>query len=1031
MERSQISRTLRQEAAISRVAAILSRESFDSRSALGRRVCAEFGFPDARGRPRLAGCMKAPGVLAERVPGIALPPPKAPAARAGPRLLDAGVPEPEGVPAHPSLVAGLRVAPVAARGDRAVWNTLMAREHPHGMTTFAGHQVRYLVGSDHGWPGAAGFSAAALRVAAWDRWIGWDDAARRARLDRVTCLNRFLVRPSVRCPHLASHVLGRVLRRLPGDFEARYGFRPWLVGSFADEGYEGICLRAAGFLCVGRTEGRGRQDRGKLRAATVKTVLMRPPERSWRRRLGVPFVDHAPSLEPGEGPGAESRAENGSGGAPLGDRRLSARLAKSAGLLAAHPGRKINASSDSGTGEIAGFHRLVEASAGSEVTVPNILAPHRGRTVRRIRGQRTVLAVQDGTDLNFARRPGCDGLETVGRNRATSSTLGLHMHATLAVTDTGLPLGLLKLGFDPQAKDAGKAEKAKEAERRRRTERWLEGFDDTADAARGVGGRTRVVSVCDREGDIFELFDRRRRRPRVDLLVRAQHDRSLGGGGPKLFAAMSGGAPDGMVDVEIRALTARPKDRRPARTGRLAACELRFRRVTLPATETFPDADPVTVNAVHIRETAPPEGEEPVQWRLLTTLGVGSAEDAAGVVGLYLQRWRVEDFFRVLKSGCRVEFLLFRTAERLRRAIAINAVIAWRIMTMTLLGRQVPDCDPRLMFTDTELAFLRDYASRYGLKAPERLGDARAPGRASRRMPAPEGRPGAREPGHVARPDAPDQRLAGPRDRLPGRPETRAARTGIAHCHADLCILGRSRPPAVHITAGLASLVSGVPSACLPATSSPRIAMPVPSMERYMRGSGGARHLLPPGPSRPPAPAPGPAAGVPRRRTGSGNARAAPQPGRGKDFGAALDPVTGEPAVMRAHQRRMHGHPVLRQALQIRHRVRRPTHIAAVASRHGPRSFGCPGQCAGRFARFWSHAPASESADEKRGCQKIGIHPSTGSPRSARETRRRRSFWRPTAGTGRWRTPTTAQCPRSGASGPSGDAFSAPGEVIR
>ena len=289
------------------------------------------------------------------------------------------------------------------------------------------------------------------------------------------------------------------------------------------------------------------------------------------------------------------------------------------------------------------------------------------------------------------------------------------MHATLAVTDTGLPLGLLRLGFDPAGGPSGE---------RRRTERWLEGFDDTADAAREVGGRTRVVSVCDREGDIFELFDRRRRRPRVDLLMRAQHDRSLGGGGPKLFAAMSGGAPDGMVDVEIRALTARPKDRRPARTGRLAACELRFRRVTLPATETFPDADPVTVNAVHIRETAPPRGEEPVQWRLLTTLGVGSAEDAAEVVGLYLQRWRVEDFFRVLKSGCRVEFLLFRTAERLRRAIAINAVIAWRIMTMTLLGRQVPDRDPRLMFADGELCFLRDYASRYGLKAPERLGDA-------------------------------------------------------------------------------------------------------------------------------------------------------------------------------------------------------------------------------------------------------------------------------------------------------------------
>ena len=81
-------------------------------------------------------------------------------------------------------------------------------------------------------------------------------------------------------------------------------------------------------------------------------------------------------------------------------------------------------------------------------------------------------------------------------------------------------------------------------------------------------------------------------------------------------------------------------------------------------------------------------------------------------------------FFRVLESGFHVEFLFFRTADRLQRAIAINAVIAWRIMVMTLLGRQVPDCDPQLMFADQELGFLRDYALEHGLDAPERLGDA-------------------------------------------------------------------------------------------------------------------------------------------------------------------------------------------------------------------------------------------------------------------------------------------------------------------
>ncbi len=722
MAQSQISRTLREEAAVSRIALILSRESFDSRSALGRRVCEEFSFKDALGRPQLAGCMKALGALAERVPGIVLPPPKAPAPAAGPRLLEAGVPEPEGVPPRLSRIEGLRVGPVADPADRAVWNTLIAHEHPRGMTTFAGRQVRYLIGSAHGWLGAAGFSAAALRTAARDRWMAWDDETRRAHLDRVVCLSRFLIRPSARCPRLASHALGRILRRLPSDFQARYGFRPYVVESFADEGYDGVCLRAANFLCVGRTAGRGRQDREKRRAETVKTVFMREMERGWRRKLGVPHVGHAPALAPGEGLSADVWAENEFGGAPLGDKRLAARLVKSAGLLAAYPGQKINAGSAADNTAVSAFYRMIEMPAETAVTARNILAPHRGRSVMRMRGQATVLAIQDGTDLNFSRRPGCGGLQLIGKNQTGAAALGLHLHATLAVTGTGLPLGVLRLGFDEAA------ERAPEAEKRKQTERWLDALADTAGAAREVSRRTRVISVCDREADCFEMFDAQRRHPRVELLVRARHDRVLRRGKPKLFAAAAGGAAAGMIDIEIEGLTARPKSSRkkarPARTKRLACCELRFRRVTLPAAAALKGAGPVTVSAVHVRETAPPEGEDPVQWFLLTTVKVRSVEDAAETVGFYLQRWRIEDYFRVLKSGCRVEHLLFRTADRLQRAVAINAVIAWRIMVMTLLGRQVPDCEPQLMFTDNELGFLRDYAQEHGLTAPDRLGGA-------------------------------------------------------------------------------------------------------------------------------------------------------------------------------------------------------------------------------------------------------------------------------------------------------------------
>ena len=234
--------------------------------------------------------------------------------------------------------------------------------------------------------------------------------------------------------------------------------------------------------------------------------------------------------------------------------------------------------------------------------------------------------------------------------------------------------------------------------------------------------------MCDREVDILELFDAQRHSPRVDLLVRAKHDRVFGKGKPKLFATLRGGAADGRIDVEIDGLTERGKSSRKktrsSRRKRLANCELRFRRVTLPAPEAREAAEPATLSAVHVVETAPPEDEIPVEWFLLTTLKVGSTNEAADIVGFYLQRWRIQEFFRVLKSGCRIEFLLFRTADRPQRAIAINAVIAWRIMVMALPGRQVPDCEPQLTLADHEPDFLRDYALESGLRTPDRLGDA-------------------------------------------------------------------------------------------------------------------------------------------------------------------------------------------------------------------------------------------------------------------------------------------------------------------
>ncbi|MEK7215960.1 MAG: Druantia anti-phage system protein DruA, partial [Chloroflexota bacterium] len=145
-------------------------------------------------------------------------------------------------------IRGLRLVLVSPDDDTAMrtWNELIAREHPQGDRRLVGRQLRYLVASDHGWLGAIGFSASALKLEARDRWIGWTGEQRRLHRERVVNLSRFLIRPAVRCRNLASSILAECLRRLGADFERRYGYRPWLVETFVDrERHAGTCFQAA------------------------------------------------------------------------------------------------------------------------------------------------------------------------------------------------------------------------------------------------------------------------------------------------------------------------------------------------------------------------------------------------------------------------------------------------------------------------------------------------------------------------------------------------------------------------------------------------------------------------------------------------------------------------------------------------------------------------------------------------------------------------------------------------------------------
>ena len=130
------------------------------------------------------------------------------------------------------------------------------------------------------------FGAAAWRVQARDAFVGWTDAQRQARRHHVANNTRFLILPWVRVPHLASHVLGRVLRRLRRDWHAKYRQPLDLVETFVEQDrFAGTCYRAANWTGVGVTQGRGRQDRHRRQRVPVKAVYVYPLVPDFRERL--------------------------------------------------------------------------------------------------------------------------------------------------------------------------------------------------------------------------------------------------------------------------------------------------------------------------------------------------------------------------------------------------------------------------------------------------------------------------------------------------------------------------------------------------------------------------------------------------------------------------------------------------------------------------------------------------------------------------------------------------------------------------
>ncbi len=716
---TQIKRALSRPEAIQCINHILNTSDDINRLQLGHMLCEKFKFFDNSGQKQLTGCLVAMQEL-EQKGHFVLPEPTRKVTYKGPRRLNIPVLPPVDVPDQVDKIKDLRLVQVETEEQTRIWNELLIREHPKGSTTFFGHQIRYLAISEHGWLGAIGFSAAARHLEDRDVWIGWNADLRKQRLHLISNMSRFLVRPSIICKNLASRLLGMVIRQFPKDFEKRYSFRPFLLESFVDTSLHlGTCYKAANWQNVGRTKGHGRQG-GNRKPETIKDIYLYPLTNYFHKKMGIhPRVQVLEAVEANSGLDGENWAKNEFGGAQLGDKRLTERLIQSAKAQAKKPGQAFSSAVEGDWKKTKGYYRMIDKADNSAFNMETILEPHKKRTMQRMKKQPIVLCIQDGMDINYSHIPTCDGLGVIGRNQTNAASKGLHLHSTIAATSDGIPLGIIRAECSaPKLKN--KTDKPKSADipiEQKKTFCWLQSVRDCQQIHAQMPDST-IINVMDREGDFFEMFDDQRLRCKdVELLVRAMYNRKTPDG-EKIFDSVKKSQSQGKVKIRVPRQSARPKrskqKSRKARPQRTAEVSIHYRPIELspPNTPTHKDKKPISLCIVCLREISPPSDQEPLEWFLLTTIEVKTIEDAKQCIKWYCLRWRIEDWHRVMKSGCNIEKRTHKTADRLKRSLAINMVIAWRIMLMTLLGREVPELPAEVLFTDIEVEVLCQYSKK-------------------------------------------------------------------------------------------------------------------------------------------------------------------------------------------------------------------------------------------------------------------------------------------------------------------------------
>jgi Transposase DNA-binding/Transposase DDE domain len=369
--------------------------------------------------------------------------------------------------------------------------------------------------------------------------------------------------------------------------------------------------------------------------------------------------------------------------------------------------RRVGAATPWASQDWAGVKAAYRFLSNRRVSETAILAGHFLATRSRVpKDSSPILVLHDTTEFSYRRTR----IESVGLLRTTPcwpgkgkkgmpclhTVCGILMHSSLAVTTEGLPLGLVAVKYWTRRKFQhtrslrGKICPTRIPIENKESIRWIENLRR---ATAMLAEPRRCVHIGDRESDIWEMFCVAQQEG-THFLVRTCVDRRAEDGSTTVERIMN--------RVPIRAVH-RIEARDAEGDLRPAIMELRYQKMSVcPPIGKEKRYPKLTLTVLHAQERNPPAGRRPIVWKLLTDLQVVSRRQAIEKLEWYAQRWKIESFHKILKSGCRAEESRLRTADRLVNLIAILSILSWRIFWITMLNRTRPDAEPSEAFTELD-----------------------------------------------------------------------------------------------------------------------------------------------------------------------------------------------------------------------------------------------------------------------------------------------------------------------------------------